>query len=329
MSIRHPLDVLRRVSRGIGTLLESTEALKASVGELSTRLDALDGELNARLDALAGELSARLDALAGESRSLATAEREVLQAIFENEATNRVRLWELREHPEYMRAFDQENPLVSVCIPTYSNAEALAERSIPSVLAQTYQNIELVIVGDAATPEVEEAVRSFADPRIRFENLTIRGPYPTDPAQFWFVAGTGPGNECLRLARGQWIAHNSDDDVFTPDHVEVLLAAARARQLELVYGKIRRLDPNGADVIIGTFPPDRAGQFGVQATLLHRALRAFPHELLVFDQPGDWAWLRRMIRLGVRMGMIDNVVVDYYPSQLWGTPARPAGTISR
>jgi hypothetical protein len=306
VTVRNPFDVVRRVSRGIRTLLERTEELKASVDELG----------------------ARLDALAGESRAAAAAELEVLQAIFENEAGNRVRLWELREDPEYMRPFDEENPLVSVCIPTYSHAEALAGRSIPSVLAQTYQNIELVIVGDAATPEVEEAVRSFDDPRIRFENLPIRGPYPTDPAQFWFVAGTGPGNECLRLARGQWIAHNSDDDVFTPDHVEVLLAAARARRLELVYGKIRQLDPNGGDVILGAFPP-RLGQFGVQATLLHRALRAFPHELLVFDQPGDWAWLRRMIRLGVRIGMVDNVVVDYYPSQYWGTPARPAGLINR
>jgi hypothetical protein len=307
VSFRHPLDVLRRGTRRIRKHLETTEALRESV------------EL----------LHARLDAFAGETRALAAAEMEVLQAIFENEAGNRLRLWELREHPEYTRPFTEENPLVSVCIPTYSNAEALAKRSIPSVLAQTYQNIELVIVGDAATPEVEEAVRSFDDPRIRFQNLAIRGPYPTDPVQFWFVAGTGPGNECLRLARGQWIAHNSDDDVFTPDHVEVLLNAARKRELELVYGRIRMLDPDGKEMILGTFPPDRPGQVGVQASLLHRSLRAFPHELLVFNTPGDWAWHRRMIRIGVRMGMIDDIVLDYYPSQLWGTPARQAGLLSQ
>ena len=47
----------------------------------------------------------------------------------------------------------------------------------------------------------------------------------------------------------------------------------------------------------------------------------------LFAEPGDWAWLRRMVRLGVRMGMVDDVVVDYYPSQLWGTPARPRGLL--
>jgi hypothetical protein len=304
--IRSPLAALRR---GVQRLGGSTRRHQ---------------ELAASLD----EMRARIDALAAESRTAAATQMEVLRAIFENEPANRLRLWELREQPDYMASFQEEEPLVSVCVPTYSNAEALAERCLPSILAQTYRNIEVVIVGDAATPEVEDAVRSFDDPRIRFSNLTIRGPYPSDPLQFWFVAGTGPGNECLRLARGRWIAHNSDDDVFTPDHVEVLLQAARERHLEFVYGRIRSLDPQGEGVILGTFPPEAPGHFGVQGSLLHRCLRLFPHELLVFDNPGDWAWLRRMIRLGVRIGMIDDIVVDYFPSQLWGTPARPAGLVS-
>lgn len=79
--------------------------------------------------------------------------------------------------------------------------------------------------------------------------------------------------------------------------------------------------------MIGTFPPNAPGQFGVQAALLHRGLRMFAHALLVFGEPGDWVWLRRMIRLGVRVGTIDDIVVHYYPSQLWGTPARPRGLL--
>jgi hypothetical protein len=38
-------------------------------------------------------------------------------------------------------------------------------------------------------------------------------------------------------------------------------------------------------------------------------------------------WMRRMLRLGVRIGMINDVVVDYYPSNLWGTPDREPGTL--
>lgn len=102
-------------------------------------------------------------------------------------------------------------------ITTYSNAEGLAARSLPSVLAQTHENLEVIVVGDAATPDVEAAVRSFDDPHVRLVNLTVRGPYPDDPLGLWLVAGTAPANEGLRLARGDWIAMNCDDDIFTPD----------------------------------------------------------------------------------------------------------------
>lgn len=312
VTTRNPLEALRSVSRRLTSILENQASIKASLDALNARVDALSPET--RTADLTAELKLQMS---------------VLRAIFEDEPGNRVRLWEMREDPDYMRPFEEADPLVSVVIPTYSNAEGLAQRSIPSVLAQTHQNLEVIVVGDAATPEVEEAACSFDDPRVHFSNLTIRGPYPSDPVGLWHVAGTVPSNEALRLATGQWIACNCDDDVFRPDQVELLLAEARKRSLELVYGKIRRLDPHGEDVIIGTFPPDAPGQYGAQAALRHRGLRKFPHDLVVFGEPADWVWLRRMIRLGVRVGMIDEIVVDYYPSQLWGTPARPAGLLGQ
>src|SRR6266540_2088347 len=60
----------------------------------------------------------------------------VLQALYDDEPGNRRRLAELRARPEYEQPFVAPDPLVSVCIPTYDNAAGLANRSIPSVLAQ-------------------------------------------------------------------------------------------------------------------------------------------------------------------------------------------------
>jgi hypothetical protein len=309
VQIRSPIAALRSISRRLTAIIEQQGRLSESIEGLSARVDTLTAEV---------QTLGLAEALASQT--------ETLRAIYEDEPGNRLRLWAMRESPEYARPFEEENPLVTVCIPTYSNAEDLANRSIPSVLAQSYDNLEIIVVGDCATAEVEEAARSFDDPRMQFVNLGIRGPYPTDPISFWFVAGAPATNEGLRLARGQWIAHHSDDDVFTPDHVELLLAEARRQQLELVYGKIRRLDPEGSQMLLGEFPP-QFGQCGIQATLLHRGLRVFPMELVDLGEPGDWVWMRRMVRIGVRMGMIDDVVVDYYPSQLWGTPSRPRGLL--
>jgi hypothetical protein len=315
MANRSPLAAYRAVVHRLNSILAQQEALQRSVGDLNARLDALAAEIGA--SRIPAEVLAR--------------QMQVLRAIYDEEPGNRRRLWALRESPEYERPFEEKNPLVTVHVTTYSNAEGLATRSIPSILAQSYENLDVIVVGDAATPDVEEAARSFDDPRLRFVNLTVRGPYPSDPIDMWHVAGTAPANEGLRLARGQWIAMNCDDDAFTPNHVELLLAEARRRRFELVYGKIRRIDPDGQTILIGEFPPEAPGQFGVQAALMHRGLRMFPYELLdaVFGDPGDWAWVRRMVRLGVRMGMIDDVVVDYFPSQLWGTPARPPGLLTR
>lgn len=309
--MRNPLAALRSASQRLTSLLDYQVGLKASIDELTARVDALAAIT--RTTDITEELTRHMT---------------VLRAIYENESSNRLRLWEMRQGSEYARPFEEDDPLVTVLIPTYSNAEDLAQRSIPSVLAQTHENLEVIVVGDAATPEVEEAARSFDDPRVQFVNLTIRGPYPSDPLALWHVAGTAPSNEGMRLASGQWITCNCDDDLFRPDHVELLLTEARKERLELVYGKVRRLDPEGQEILIGTFPPDGPGQYGAQASLRHRGLRMFTHELVVFGEPADWVWLRRMIRIGVRVGMIDDIVVDYYPSQLWGTPARPRGLLS-
>jgi hypothetical protein len=313
MATPNPVTALRSVAHRLTSILDRQQALQESVDHLGARVDVLAAEVRASADT-----------------AMLARQMQILRAIYDEEPGNRRRLWALRESSEYARPFEEENPLVTVHITTYSNAEGLARRSIPSVLAQTYDNLEVLVVGDAATPEVEEAARSFDDPRVQFVNLTVRGPYPDDPVGLWHVAGTAPANEGLRLAGGQWIAMNCDDDAFTPDHIELLLAEARRCRLELVYGKIRRIDPDGQEILIGQFPPDAPAQFGMQAALMHRGLRMFPHELLdaVFGDPGDWAWVRRMVRLGVKMGMIDDVVVDYFPSQLWGTPARAPGPLS-
>jgi hypothetical protein len=287
---------------------------QAAIAQLTSNLADLQGRIEAaqrRLEDLAAS-AARQEA------GLATV-MEILQIVHDEEPANRRRLYELRESPEYELAFSEPEPLVSVTIPTYNKADMLKERSIPSALEQSYGKIEVVVVGDASPPEVGEAVASFEDPRVRFYNLPIRGPYPSDPHRAWLASGTSPYNLLMAKARGRWVAPVSDDDTLTPDHVEVLLAAARDRQLEFVYGLLRQNHPDGTHELLGEFPPSY-GRFGFQAALLHSGLR-FMHMHLtdaLFDLPNDWALCRRMIRVGVRIGMIDAVVGDYYPSSLWG-----------
>jgi glycosyltransferase involved in cell wall biosynthesis len=238
-----------------------------------------------------------------------------VEALQDRELEYREKLRSFRGSASYDFAFDEKEPLVSVTIPTWTNTRALVEVSIPSVLAQTYENIEVVVVGDASPPETERALASFADERVRFANLPYRGPYPEEPRRRWYVAGVPAINEAARLARGLWIAPQNDDDVFTPDHVERLLAAARSTRSELAYGRFEMAFPGEAAYVAGTFPP-AFGNFTWQAAIYHSGLRFFEMELgdAWFDRPGDWSLCRRMLLAGVRMTMIDDIVARLYPA---------------
>ena len=71
--------------------------------------------------------------------------------------------------------------------------------------------------------------------------------------------------------------------------------------------------------MLGAFPP-RWGEFNLQACLYLAGLgEIFATELAdgVFEEPYDWAIARRMMRAGVRFAMLDEAVLEYYPSRFW------------
>ena len=110
----------------------------------------------------------------------------------------------------YKAVYEKELPLVSVCIGTYNRAKLLVERSIPSVLNQTYEKLELIVVGDCCTDDTESSVSAIGDNRLKFINLEDRGDYPGDPVRRWMVAGTKSINYALKLSKagikckGKW-----------------------------------------------------------------------------------------------------------------------------
>jgi hypothetical protein len=244
-----------------------------------------------------------------------------LRIIRDGDAGNWNRLWELRGEPDYELAFTEPDPLVSILIPTYTNWEGLRDRALPSVLAQTYRNWECVVVGDAAPPETAEVVESFGDPRLRFVNLPYRGPYPDRKEDAWLISGTNPFNTAMRLARGRWIGATADDDALLPGYTESLLALAREEHVEVAYGLLRFKYPDKPDELVGDGPPPRFAHWGVQCSLFHAGLKFVPllYSDWLFSTSNDWSWGERLLRIGVRFAMLQEPVVDYFPSQLWKT----------
>lgn len=313
---RLPRPVLgaQNAANRIYAILTGVETLQAELARTSARVD----ELSARLKQLGETTVGTLDRHRAETL-------EILNVLRDDEPGTRRLLWQVRESPSYDAAYEEAEPLVSIVIPTYTNTKGLVERALPSLVAQSYARWEAIVVGDAVGPEVEDAVRRFGDERVRYANVTHRGPYPEDRQLLWRVAGGPPANEGMRLARGRWIGQMDDDDLCTPDHIELLLAGARDRRLEFCYGRIRQHLPDGSVEILCHFPPAAHG-VSLTCSLMHEGLRFIASELsdYQFGLVGDWSRVRRMARIGVRIGMIEDVVLDYYPAQLWKPQDDPA-----
>jgi glycosyltransferase involved in cell wall biosynthesis len=209
----------------------------------------------------------------------------------------------------------EAEPLVTVRIATYNRADLLVERSLASALRQTYERLEVLVVGDRTDAATDRAMAAVKDPRVRYVNLPSRGVYPSDPAQRWLVAGSVPMNAGLALAEGSWIAPCDDDDELTDDHVEVLLHEARRRRLEMVYGVADMQQSDGSWERVGEWPL-RPGGISHGTALYSLGLRFLRYSQTCFKtpEPFDWNLWRRMDGIGVRCGFVDRVVFRHYES---------------
>jgi hypothetical protein len=274
------------------------------------------------------ELECRVADAEARSRAIhdlvSTDVREMLRAIVCNDTANRERLWDARRDPEYTLPFREPRPLVSIAVPTVDRIELLTTRSLPSILNQSHENLEIIVVGDHAPPEVGEAVMALGDPRLTFRNLTQRLPLHGDPTRRWHVQSVMARNEGFRLARGLWHLSFDDDDHLYPDAIERLLSHARELQVEVAYGRWRHVMRDGTGPEVGVFPPTHS-KFGWQGALKHRCLRFFERELVAaaFGTPSDVFCFEAMLRAGVRFAMLPEVVWEYHPAGEWLRPELP------
>jgi len=201
------------------------------------------------------------------------------------------------------------SPRVTIITATY-NYSSVLRYAIASVLAQTFQAFEYLIIGDACTDDTAEVVASFNDPRLHFHNLATNSG-----------SQSAPNNKGLELARGEYIAYLGHDDLWAPNHLETLVRALDDTGAEWAHPLAVMIGPPQSDVrvLIGLVEPgtDPARATYLTSGVMHRRARV--------DTIGKWKDYRTLeitpdrefhqrCRNGVKIAYLENLSVFKFPS---------------
>jgi hypothetical protein len=242
-----------------------------------------------------GTATSRIDQL---ERALAavTVGVDLLKSKLECPAERWHQLQELRR--EQMSSV---HPLVSVCISTHNRVELLTTRALPSILKQTYQNLEIIVVADGCDDGTIATVENFRDDRIRLHQVERNLPHLDEAKRRWMVSGSRPNNVAQTLATGDFVTHLDDDDEHLPERIALLVDFAMKENADMVYHPFYQEGDHGnwavnqaTDVLIG--------QVTTSSIFYRNWLKHIPWDLdtHLLGEPADWNRIRRMVYAGAK-----------------------------
>jgi glycosyltransferase involved in cell wall biosynthesis len=201
-------------------------------------------------------------------------------------------------------------PPVSVIIPTHNRANLLG-RAIKSVLSQTFEDFELIVVDDASTDRTPEVVGSIDDGRIRYIRLKKNSGAP-------IARNTG-----IKKSRGEFIAFLDDDDEWLPMRLEVQLKKFEGleKSVGVVYGGFYYVSQENGKILGRNVPKFRGDVYpyllkenfiGSPTLLIRRKCfkkAGLFDPLLTSSQ--DWdMWLR--IAKHYKFDYVNEIIAKYY-----------------
>jgi len=197
---------------------------------------------------------------------------------------------------------------VSVVIPTYNRGYSL-DRAINSVLRQSFDDFELIVVDDGSTDNTQEVVASFKDQRLRYFLTENRGV-------------SAARNLGVSYSKAQWLAFLDSDDEWLSDKLERQIEYLNNhREMELVHGeeiwirKGRRVNPmkkhqkSGGDIFIRSLDLCLISPSAVMLSRdLFYEMGKFDEEFVVCEDYDLWL----KITSRHKVGFIESPVINKY-----------------
>jgi O-antigen biosynthesis protein len=203
-------------------------------------------------------------------------------------------------------------PLISIITPVFDTPVSRLEEAVQSVLAQAYENWELLMIDDGSTdPDLLRALLHIAgrDQRIVLANLGKHGGI------------SAASNRGLELARGDWITFLDHDDVIEPDALfQIVKALQMHSDVDLIYSDEDKLGENGFEAPL--FKPDWSPDFFLSYNYVGH-LTAVRRDLVQkaggfrsqFDSAQDYDLFFRVTELTGRIHHIPRVLYHWRRSE--------------
>ena len=119
-------------------------------------------------------------------------------------------------------------PLVSIVIPTYNHAKFIS-KALKSVIDQTYENWEAIIIDNESVDETYKLINNFNDPRIKYFKISNNG----------VIAKSR--NLGIKQAKGDWLAFLDSDDWWTKDKLEICFRSIN-EEVDFIYHDLEIVD---------------------------------------------------------------------------------------
>ena len=230
------------------------------------------------------------------------------QKWFEQHRANAQDLERMRDEA---RTF-ASRPLISIITPVFDTPVSRLEEAVQSVLAQAYENWELLMIDDGSTdPDLLRILPHIAgrDRRIVLANLGKHGGI------------SAASNRGLELARGEWVTFLDHDDVLEPDALfQIVNALQMHPDVDLIYSDEDKLGENGFEAPL--FKPDWSPDFFLSYNYVGH-LTAVRRDLVQkaggfrsqFDSAQDYDLFFRVTELTSRIHHIPRVLYHWRRSE--------------
>jgi len=163
-------------------------------------------------------------------------------------------------------------PLISIILPTHNGSRYL-KKSIESCLAQSYDNIELILINDCSTDDTLSIIEHYSglDARIKVIHNAVNMKLPASL------------NKGFSAAKGEYFTWTSDDNIYGKDALRVLFDNMQANGSDIIYSSYYFIDESGGPLgIFAGIPEEILFKCVVGACFLYK--RSVQDQLGGYDE---------------------------------------------